>query len=405
MQGRCRPRVRRYARGSVGYSWETGIADLFDVAIVAVVLWAGLVWLRRTRARWALVGLAIVGVIYLAASRLQLTLTAWLLQGFFAVFVIVLVVVFQEDLRRLFEQIATWGLRRKRPALAPDVADTIVRSAARMAATRTGALIVLPGREPLDRHLEGGIELGGRISEPLLLSLFDASSPGHDGAVVLDGDRAARFAVHLPLSSHLSQLGPGGTRHAAALGLAERTDALCIVISEERGTVSVAREGHIKVLPEPQALRGEIRAFLEGVAPAGDARSRVRGVAAHWREAIAAIALAAAVWAAVVPGSAVVEVEREAPVTVTNLPNGYEVESVEPGLVTVTLSGRRRDFYFADPKALRIRIDGLLVQLGRRTFQVSTREVEHPEALEVIHVDPASVKVSVRRMEASGEAS
>jgi uncharacterized protein (TIGR00159 family) len=380
----------------VSFPWETGLLDLLDVSLVALMLWAGIVWVRRSRARLALLGLAIVGAVYLAASRLNLTLTAWLLQGFFAVFVIVLVVVFQEDLRRLFEQIATWGLRRRPPGLAEDVADTIVRSVARMASTRTGALIVIPGREPLERHLEGGIELGAHVSEPLLLSLFDASSPGHDGAVIVMGGRAARFAVHLPLSSDHPQLRSVGTRHAAALGLAERTDALCIVVSEERGTVSVARGGQLIRLSDPQALTPEIRRFLAEVSPVQQQGGSVRAAARHWREGLLAAGLAAACWALLIPGSAVVQVERPARVRVENLPAGYELESVDPPELTVTVSGRRRDLYFLDADSLEVRLDALLVELGRRTFQISEDEVKHPDGLSVVHIDPTQVVLSVR---------
>ena len=251
---------------------------------MAALLWAGIVWLQRTRARLAMLGVGIVGVVYLVASRLGLQLTAWILQGFVAVFVFVVVVVFQDDLRRLFEQIAVWGLRRRPTTSPPQVVDILTRSVARLARTRTGALVVLPGLDPLDRHIEGGIELGARISEPLLLSLFDASSPGHDGAVLVEGDRATRFAVHLPLSTDRGQLGQGGTRHAAGLGLSERADALCVVVSEERGTVSVARDGLLRVLPQPEALASELHSFIAATSPSEAPLARWRGLVSRWRE-------------------------------------------------------------------------------------------------------------------------
>src|SRR6185437_5267675 len=91
----------------------------------------------------------------------------------------------------------------------------------------------------------GGIELDGKLSAPVLTSIFDPHSPGHDGAVVLEGDRIRRFATHLPLSANFQQLGRTGTRHSAALGLSEVTDALSIVVSEEQGTIAVARNGRL----------------------------------------------------------------------------------------------------------------------------------------------------------------
>src|SRR5262245_61437702 len=184
-----------------------------------MLAYAAIDWLRRARADLALVGIGILGIIYLLARQLGLGLTAWIFQGFFAVFLILIVVLFQADLRQGFERIALWGLRRNRSALpAADSNAQLVSAVAKLAATRRGALIVLPGRDPVERHLQGGIGLDGRLSEPLLLSLFDPHSPGHDGAVLVDRDLVRRFAVHLPLSADRSQLGMLGTRHAAALG-------------------------------------------------------------------------------------------------------------------------------------------------------------------------------------------
>ena len=120
---------------------------------MAVTLWATLSWLRRARARIALAGVAIAGAAFLVARQLELQMTVWILQGFFAVLVLVLVVVFQEDLRRLFEQVAVWGLRRKPAAAPPDAVDALVGTVRQLLSQGVGALFVIPGREPLDRHV------------------------------------------------------------------------------------------------------------------------------------------------------------------------------------------------------------------------------------------------------------
>ncbi len=377
----------------VPISWHEGL----DILAVATVLGALLIWLRRSRARLALLGIAIAAVLYLLAALAGLTLTAWVFQAFFAVLVVVLVVVFQEDLRRLFESLAVWGLGRKRPPPPAHVHDVLVRAVARMAEACTGALIILPGREPLDRHLEGGIAVDGRLSEPLLLSIFDASSPGHDGAVLVEEERIQRFAVHLPLSTNQAALGPGGTRHAAGLGLAERCDALCIVVSEERGTVSVARDGRLQVLRQAQELGPLLQAFAEESAARGLARpARWRGLFRHWQEVGAAIALAGALWLVRVPGSTEGTLVQEVTVAVERLPEGYELESVEPPTVHVTLQGLRRDlFWQARREQAEVRIDALLAKLGRRTFQVGPDEVRAPPGLRVLEVKPESVKISL----------
>ncbi len=152
-------------------------------------------------------------------------------------------VVFRQELRRLFEQIATLWFRKRLAATGPAAVDVITRSVADLVARQWGGLIVVAGREPLETHTAGGQLLGAHLSEPLLLSIFDPHSPGHDGAVISSGDRVERFQVHLPISTNRAEVGPRGTRHAAGLGLSERTDALSIIVSEERGTVSVAEAG------------------------------------------------------------------------------------------------------------------------------------------------------------------
>ena len=378
---------------------EVRLSDVLDVVIVATLIWVSIAWLQNTRARLSLLGIAILGAFYFLAQQFEFQLTTWLLQGFFAVVVLILVIVFQDDLRRLFERIAIWGLRRQAPKLAPDLLDTLVSASARLAQQRTGALIVLPGREPLDRHLEGGTYLRGRVSEPLLMSLFDSNSPGHDGAVILHGQLVSRFGTHLPLSRDWDRLGRGGTRHAAALGLAERTDSLCIAVSEERGVISVAEGGELVALPNVEALAHRLRHFMETVQPNPSTpvgSSAVR-LARRWGEALLALVLASFLWFVAIPGATVTTATREVPVLIENLPEGYELVDIDPPRVEVVLEGRRRDLYLAGSEDLQAVVDALLVQLGRRTFQVGPDLIAHPAGLRVTEVRPHQVKLSVER--------
>ncbi|MCG8591225.1 MAG: diadenylate cyclase [Proteobacteria bacterium] len=372
-------------------------SDLIDVVLVAALLWLGLVWLQTTRVRLALVGFAVAGAVYALASELRLELTARILQGFSAVFVLVVIVVFQDDLRRFFEGIGaslsgSWRRRSRR-----DPIDAIVRAVRQLAEARMGALLVFPGLEPLARHVEGGIPLDGRVSEPLLLSLFDKHSAGHDGAIVIQGSRVERFAAHLPLSTHHEAVGTRGTRHASALGLAERCDALCVVVSEERGTVAVARDGRLRVLGRPLELAEELRAFAARVTPETETRIPpvLPRVAARWREGLVSFGVATVLWFLAIPGAAVGEYTIAVPIQVDNLPEGYSVQTIEPEEVSITLRGRRRDLLFATGGDVDIHVDAWLVQLGRRTFQLADDTVSHPEGLEVVSISPSRVRLSV----------
>ncbi len=269
--------------------------------------------------------------------------------------------------------------------------------AQRLARTRNGALIILPGRESLERHLEGGVPLDGQLSEPLLLSLFDPHSPGHDGAAVVEGNKVTRFAVRLPLSSAEEQLREVGTRHAAALGLSERCDALVIVVSEERGAISVAQGGTLRRLVGSQELGSRLAHFHEEVSPSLAPRPRLpRLLGAQWKPILLALTLASALWVLLGPAAQIIEQESVALVTLENLPPGYEVESVTPPEVGVTLSGPRRRLSLAQGGDLRIRVDATLAKLGRRTFQLNPEQVDTPRGIRPLQVAPTTVRVSLK---------
>ncbi len=371
------------------------VFDLLDIALVAGVLWLVYRSLVRTRARNAVVGLAVLASVYVIARALDLVLMATLLQSFFAVAVLVLIVVFQEDLRRFFEDLG--NLRPDRGSANttdPDI-DALVRATARLATTRTGALIVVPGRDALDRHVTGGVALGGRASEPLLLSIFDSSSPGHDGALVLRGGMIERFAVHLPLSANHAAVGPGGTRHAAGLGLSERCDATVIIVSEERGTISVAKGGVLRTLPGAEALLDEFAAPVE--APESVPLHRRRTA---WEGAIA-LAAAALLWAVIVPGSEVVESTITVPISIHNLPEDLALVATDPAEATLVLRGPRRSLLLAERSGLEVTVDAYLAQLGRRTFTLDASAVDGLAGATVTSITPERIRLDLAPVESA----
>jgi len=374
------------------------LVDVLDVTIVATLCWVVLLWLREARARVALGGVAIVGALYGLATLADLRLTTAILEGFIVVAALVLVVVFQDDLRRFFEGLTLSFLRSATPRPTADLLDGLGPLCFALAEQRTGLLFVLPGREPIDRFLDGGQYLGGRVSEPLLRSLLDTRTPGHDGGIVLRGGQVTRFGVHLPLSTEFAAIGAGGTRHAAALGLAERSDALCIVVSEERGEVSVAWRGRLTRVEDTTALRALVEKFLARTAKRRREpwfRSRLDVARRRWREGVLATAFATTLWVLTGPGAAVDRSSRSVPVVIENVPEGYRVAAIEPDRVDVEFEGRRRDFVMAPQGEFAVRVDGDLVDQGRRTFAVEAKQVEHPASLRIVAMDPIKVRLDV----------
>ncbi len=271
-----------------------------DILIVALFIYGLMALLTRSRYTFVFNGLFILGVIYITAYFLQLQLTLMFFKYLFGFLVLGLVVVFQEEIRRFFEVISFWSRwrlsRDKRAELraVTQVVEALVSVVMRLADQKIGMLVVLRGREPLLRHLNGGFDLNGELSEPLLQSIFDPSSPGHDGAVVIEGNKVIKFGVHLPLSQDFDQIKQYGTRHSAALGLAEKSDALVVVVSEERGKISLARDGALKTMKSEEDLQKDIKKFLNEKFQLGE--DKWRFLIANWEYKSLALITATILW-------------------------------------------------------------------------------------------------------------
>ncbi|HEY1265876.1 MAG TPA: diadenylate cyclase [Candidatus Binatia bacterium] len=383
------------------------ISDIIDILFVAILVYTAMVWLRTTRAAFVLRGIFVLAIVYLIARQFELQLTAWIFQGFFAIFLIMIVVIFQEELRQIFERVAVWSWRSSANPVQSETANTLVRTAADLGKDRIGALVVVAGSDPLARHVVGGIPLDGKVSEPLLRSIFDPHSPGHDGAVIIEHDRVTRFAAHLPLSKDLRQLVGLGTRHSAALGIAELTDALAIVVSEQRGTISAARDGRLHRLENPQELVALLERFLQKEEP-NERRIwkwvPVKHLRENWQAKAIALAMAFGFWYVFVPGAKVMEATYRIPVQVQNIPADYELESFQPTEVEATFSGPRRAFYFFHPRRLKVTVDASTAESGRRTFMITPQSIRHPNEITVEEVKPQTLRLTLRRVSAEDKA-
>jgi uncharacterized protein (TIGR00159 family) len=377
------------------------IQDILDIIIVSLMIYALLVWFKDRASRFVLIGISVVGAIYVTARFFQLYLTTVVLQGFFAILLFVLVVIFQEDLRRFFERLAIIGRfnKRERSAVPPhEETEVLAAAAANLARNHIGALIVLEGEDPLDRHISGGTKLEGLISQPLLESIFDPHSPGHDGAVIIDGNRITRFGCHLPLSTNMERIGATGLRHTAALGLAELSDALCIVISEERGTISIARNENIQTLSGAAALQNELETFYREMSPEQGKTSRLsQEIKKNTREKLIALALACILW--VTFGYQKESVRRDflIPIEYQNVSRQYILEDPKVTEAKVILSGPPQAFQLLNPETLKISVKLGDIREGKQTVILTREMVKTPSSLTVEAVIPPEVTVTASR--------
>ena len=226
----------------------THLSDFIDIGLLATVIYWVLLLIQGTRTIPMLIGLTVLlGTTYVLATLFNLDAMGWLVENVVSSAVVILVILFQADIRNALAQV---GLTTMRPQVTladqTGVIDELTLAAFTMAHRSMGALIVLERETGLRNYVERGKRIGATPTLDLLLSIFHTSSPLHDGAVIIDQEgRLAAARCILPLSPSSSVRPHMGTRHRAALGLSEETDAIILVVSEERGEVSLAHRGRL----------------------------------------------------------------------------------------------------------------------------------------------------------------
>jgi diadenylate cyclase len=219
--------------------------DVLDILIVAYVIYRIAVLIRGTRTMQMVVGLLVVAGAFVGSQLLGLFTLNWLLNNFLGSLFVILVVIFQSDIRRALTRVGTPTFLTGHVTVA-SVAQELVNAAAWLSARRIGALIVLEQEVGLSDYVETGRTLQARLSPELLETIFMRGSPLHDGAVIISGEQVLAGACLLPLSTNPNVSLALGTRHRAAIGVTEESDAVVIVVSEEDGTISFARNGELQ---------------------------------------------------------------------------------------------------------------------------------------------------------------
>jgi len=370
--------------------------DILDVIIIALMIFALLTWFKTRASRFVLIGIILLGGVYIAARFFQLYLTTIVLQGFFAILLFVLVVIFQEDLRGFFERLALLGnIGKKFHSLSElkGTAEIIAQTAATLAKKRIGALIVLQGNDPLERHINGGTSLDGLVSEPLLESLFDPHSIGHDGAVIINGNRIAKFGCHLPLSINTSKYGNIGLRHTAALGLAERSDAICVVISEERGTISLAYLETLTAIQNAAALHEALEQFYIRNTPGKKSHPALNWLKANTLEKIIAVVMACFLWIAFGYQREIVRRDFIVPIEYKNIPRSWQIDEPQVNETKIILQGPQQAFRLLDERSLKVSLDLSAVMDKKREFNLTSDMVNAPSSLTIADIVPAKIHV------------
>ena len=377
--------------------------DCADILVMTAMFAWVYSWMRRTIAVQLSFGMVILVVGTWLSNHFGLILTSYLLSAVSAIATMVIVVVFQREIRRGLSQVSPlrWirNWHRRQWPVGPSA--VIAEAAFTLAAAGKGALVVIPRLDWVGEYITGGTPLDARLSSALIEAVFTATAPLHDGAVVMNNDRIARAGAILPLAAETGDA-RHGTRHRAALGLANVSDAVVVCVSEERRTVTVAHDGQLELLGDETELRDVLERLCSNrkvKAQKGGARNRSRWLA----DVLACLLIFAGVvtaWAAIVSDRSH-EVGRVVPLEIRGVNDSLRFDPPRSTSVVVQLRGSSRELDLIAPDAVEAYIDVSGSSSGARVFKVQTRA---PAGVEMVSAVPSTVTLQIRKRDAESPA-
>jgi diadenylate cyclase len=235
--------------------------DIIDILVVAFLIYRILLLLQGTKALQMLAGLTVIILLYFFSEIFELLTLNWILHTFMSSLLILIIIVFQDDIKKALAKIGTVPIARIQTEYSFGI-EEVVKAVTKLAEKKVGALIVFEREISLKDYLEGAVLLDAKVSEELLISIFNTKSPLHDGAVVISGGKIVAAGVVLPLSTNPDIAKDLGTRHRAGIGITEVSDAVAVIVSEERGEISLAVGGKISRDITPATLRKMLSQLL-----------------------------------------------------------------------------------------------------------------------------------------------
>ncbi len=373
------------------------IQDVADILIMTLLVYQLYNWFRRTRALQVVIGLGFLVILYIITKNFGLFMTSWILQELGTVIFVLIIVVFQGEIRQALYRFSLMRNFFDRggeagPFNMSELAATIFALAER----RTGALIVFARQEKLDDLLLHGVRLDSLVSGQLLASIFEEVSPLHDGAVVIANGRISEASCHLPLSSSGDLPQHLGTRHRAALGLTERSDAVVVVVSEERGEVSLAHAGELSRVESAESLVSMLRQYLEPAKPQVARASLRQRLFNNMAPKLVTFLLVFVSWLILTAREGGLQTVN-AQVKFHNLPENLVLKAGAPEEVEVQLKVLSNLFTSSKKLEVAADLDLSRIREGANNLHIDSKAFQLPLGVSVVRVNPATLRVEAEK--------
>ncbi len=370
--------------------------NIVDVAIITGLIYFVLGWLKGTRAFRILGTLLGIGLVYYSATELGLVLTSILFQYLWAAIIVVLVIVFQPEIREMLDRASPVRyLSGQTPQQTPTMIEDVVQAVAELASQRVGALIVFQRRNRLDNLILKGKDLDSLISPEALIMIFQKTSPMHDGAALIHSGRIKGVSAILPLSRNEELSLHFGTRHRAAIGLTERSDAVSVVVSEERGEVSLVERGVITHYKKKTDFK---EALDRALATTGEAVESGHGflytIVSNWRLKALSFGAAIFMWFLII-GPQRSELGMTVPIQYTNLPPNMEISGQWMDRIDVRLRGSESGLANLKPGAVRAVVDLSNVTPSLNCYRITTKNLLVPPGVTISEIRPSDLFLSL----------
>jgi len=367
--------------------------DLVDIVLNSYILFRLYVLFRGTHVFRVLMGIALLWFSQRIAVAVGLILTSWAIQGITTVGAFIIIVVFRNEIRSVLQarnlKNIFWGVpyqTTKTPI------ETIVETIFELADNRVGAILVFPGTDRLDEMIRGGIRWDGLVSREMITSIFWHDNPVHDGAAIIEGNRIRKVGAVLPLSRRDDLPSYYGTRHRAAAGLSEMTDALVLVVSEERGSIALAKGSRVLAV---HGRKGLVKALEEHLG----FTERQWGVRRKERRelliaSLASLALITAVWFSFTRGQESL-VSFDVPVEYANRDPATQIVDTSVNSVRLVLSGSGAFIKSIRPEQVKVRLDLGKAVVGHNSFTITAENIALPPGVILRKVKPSIVEVTL----------